>query len=155
MNNKILIHCLHLVGFFFYELKIEVIFPTHFSGFCCCILPPAPLKKKWWGESPETCWASYKYGIIKFWYIVCILLDFSLWIENCSNFPFTFQRILLLYIAPRPPQKKSGEGKVWHCLSDVNVMVDVSIVGCSTGLLPQLNELQYNWHYLYGYFLFV
>jgi hypothetical protein len=20
--------------------------------------------------SPETCWASYKYGIIKFWYIV-------------------------------------------------------------------------------------
>jgi hypothetical protein len=22
------------------------------------------------GVSPETCWASYKYGIIKFWYIV-------------------------------------------------------------------------------------
>jgi hypothetical protein len=29
------------------------------------------------GVSPETCWASYKYGIIKFWYIVascCIFL---------------------------------------------------------------------------------
>jgi hypothetical protein len=22
------------------------------------------------GESPEICWTSYKYGIIKFWYIV-------------------------------------------------------------------------------------
>jgi hypothetical protein len=22
------------------------------------------------GVSPETCWASYKYGIIKFWYMV-------------------------------------------------------------------------------------
>jgi len=22
------------------------------------------------GVAPETCWASYKYGIIKFWYIV-------------------------------------------------------------------------------------
>jgi len=38
------------------------------------------------GVSPETCWASYKCGIIKFWYIVascwilircCILLDFD------------------------------------------------------------------------------
>jgi hypothetical protein len=27
------------------------------------------------GVSPETCWASYKYGIIKFWYIVA-----SFWI---------------------------------------------------------------------------
>jgi hypothetical protein len=32
------------------------------------------------GVSPETCWASYKYGIIKIWIHCCILLDFSLWI---------------------------------------------------------------------------
>jgi hypothetical protein len=33
------------------------------------------------GVSPETCWASYKYGIIKFWYIVA-----SCWIfhVNCT-----------------------------------------------------------------------
>jgi hypothetical protein len=32
------------------------------------------------GVSPETCWASYKYGIIKIFIHFCILLDFSLWI---------------------------------------------------------------------------
>jgi hypothetical protein len=30
------------------------------------------------GVSPETCWASYKYGIIKILIHCCILLDFSL-----------------------------------------------------------------------------
>jgi hypothetical protein len=29
----------------------------------------AVLGSWWWAVSPETCWASYKYGIIKFWYI--------------------------------------------------------------------------------------
>jgi hypothetical protein len=29
--------------------------------------------------SPEICWASYKYGIIKFWYIVASCWIFSLW----------------------------------------------------------------------------
>jgi len=32
------------------------------------------------GMSPETCWASYKYGIIIFWYIVA-----SCWIFFCMN----------------------------------------------------------------------
>jgi hypothetical protein len=32
------------------------------------------------GVSPETCWVTYKYGIITFWYIR-ILLDISLWIS--------------------------------------------------------------------------
>jgi hypothetical protein len=32
------------------------------------------------GVSPETCWASYKYGIIKSLIHCCILFDFSLWI---------------------------------------------------------------------------
>jgi hypothetical protein len=32
------------------------------------------------GTSPETCWASYKYRIIKILIHCCILLDFSLWI---------------------------------------------------------------------------
>jgi len=30
------------------------------------------------GVSPETCWALYKYGIIKIFLLCCILLDFSL-----------------------------------------------------------------------------
>jgi hypothetical protein len=30
------------------------------------------------GVLPETCWASYKYGIIKMWMHCCILLDFFL-----------------------------------------------------------------------------
>jgi hypothetical protein len=31
--------------------------------------------------SPETCWASYKYGIIKYWYIVapCWIFLYELW----------------------------------------------------------------------------
>jgi hypothetical protein len=31
------------------------------------------------GVSPETCWSSYKYGIIKILIHSCILLDFSSW----------------------------------------------------------------------------
>jgi hypothetical protein len=34
------------------------------------------------GVSPETCWASYKYEIIKILIHCCILLDFSLWINR-------------------------------------------------------------------------
>ena len=34
------------------------------------------------GVSPEKCWVSYKYGIIKFLIHCCILLDFSLWIKR-------------------------------------------------------------------------
>jgi len=38
------------------------------------------------GVSPETCWASYKYGIIKILIHCCILLDFSLWIVlRCTD----------------------------------------------------------------------
>jgi hypothetical protein len=38
------------------------------------------------GVSPETCWASYKYGIVKFWYSVA-----SCWIflHELFLFPFT------------------------------------------------------------------
>ena len=51
------------------------------------------------GASPETCWASYKYGIITFWYIVA-----SCWIffTNCTmmhgsmNIKFITPRIFTL-----------------------------------------------------------
>ena len=35
------------------------------------------------GVSPETCWASYKYGIIKFWYIVafCWIFIYELYYD--------------------------------------------------------------------------
>jgi hypothetical protein len=45
------------------------------------------------GVSPETCWASYKYGIIRFWYIVA-----SWWIflyESHSKFVYQFNKKLL------------------------------------------------------------
>ena len=34
------------------------------------------------GVSPETCWASYKYGVIKFWYIVasCWIFLYECWV---------------------------------------------------------------------------
>ena len=48
------------------------------------------------GVSPETCWASYKYGIIKFWYVVP-----SCWI-------FLYELTLILYshkLRPLLPNK--------------------------------------------------
>jgi len=45
------------------------------------------------GVSPETCWASYKYGIIKVLIYCCILLDFSLRIVNFSG-DLNFARIV-------------------------------------------------------------
>jgi len=48
------------------------------------------------GVSPETCWASYKYGITKFWHIVASCWIFSLWTvlwctdpRTSSSFAFT------------------------------------------------------------------
>ena len=41
------------------------------------------------GVSSETCWASYKCGIIKFWYTVASCLDFSLWIVLWCTDPRT------------------------------------------------------------------
>jgi len=40
------------------------------------------------GVSPETCWASYKYGIIKFWYIVasCWIFLYELTATLFHNF---------------------------------------------------------------------
>jgi hypothetical protein len=61
--------------------------------------------------SPETCWASYKYGIIKFWYIVA-----SCWIffKNCTV------------------RHGSTNVKKWTCLSKAER--NVTIVRVSTGL---------------------
>jgi len=41
------------------------------------------------GVSPVTCWASYKFGIIKILIQCCILLDFSLWIVPWCTDPWT------------------------------------------------------------------
>jgi len=43
------------------------------------------------GVSPETCWASYNYGILKFWYIVASCWIFSLWIILWSTDPRTWR----------------------------------------------------------------
>jgi hypothetical protein len=39
------------------------------------------------GVSPETCWASYKYGIIKFWYIVvsCWIFLYELYYDSRNH----------------------------------------------------------------------
>jgi len=44
------------------------------------------------GVSPETCWALYKYGVIKFWYIVA-----SCWIFLYELHSFHFQHICFQY----------------------------------------------------------
>jgi len=41
------------------------------------------------GVSPEACWASYKYGIIKILIHCCILLDSSLRMHGSTNVKFT------------------------------------------------------------------
>jgi len=41
------------------------------------------------GVSPETCWVSYKYGTIKFWYIVACCWISSLWIVLWCTDPRT------------------------------------------------------------------
>jgi len=47
------------------------------------------------GVSPETCWPSYKYGIIKFWYIVASCCIFLHELYNCLQFfPRLVPRIL-------------------------------------------------------------
>jgi hypothetical protein len=43
------------------------------------------------GVSPETCWASYKYGIIQILIHCCILLDFSLRIVLASCWIFLYK----------------------------------------------------------------
>jgi len=48
------------------------------------------------GVSPETCWASYKYGNNKIFIHCCILLDFSLRIKKYLNAVF-WPRVLYLY----------------------------------------------------------
>jgi hypothetical protein len=64
------------------------------------------------GVSPETCWASYKYGIIKFWYIVA----------SCWIFYYKFYYDARIH-----------EHKIWHggdlCFSfDVSVGTAASIL---------------------------
>jgi hypothetical protein len=53
------------------------------------------------GVSPETCWALYKYKIIKFWYIVASYWIF-LWVNIfvVSHTQFEVPKILLSYILP-------------------------------------------------------
>jgi len=76
------------------------------------------------GVSPETCWASYKYGIIEILTYCCILLDFSLWIlfmtwnfesvlwENYCPMSAAFPRVLPLgYAERRSACWRSVQGK--------------------------------------------
>jgi len=60
------------------------------------------------GVSPETCWASYKYGIIKILIHCCILLDFSLWIfaKLCRHMPISI-KIGHKHFTPRPTYTKN------------------------------------------------
>jgi len=50
------------------------------------------------GVSPETCWASYKYEIIKFWYIVafCWIFLYELYYDGRIH-EYQVQKFLLVY----------------------------------------------------------
>jgi len=50
------------------------------------------------GVSPETCWASYKYAIIKILIHCCILLYFSLWIVLWCTDPRTSTRSFVSFL---------------------------------------------------------
>ena len=65
--------------------------------------------------SPETCWVSYKYGIIKLLIHCCILLDFSLWIVLwCTDPRISSSELWVVQIMHRcvfclQPEDGSGE----------------------------------------------
>ena len=54
------------------------------------------------GVSPETCWASYKYGIIKFWYIVafCWIFLYELYYDARIHEHQVFHVVSFLQFSP-------------------------------------------------------
>jgi hypothetical protein len=73
-----------------------------------CIKKPedagAVLGSWWWAVSPETCWASCKYGIIKFWYIVafCWIFLYELFFGSTEDFPCRCRSVTALYTSIHP-----------------------------------------------------
>ena len=65
------------------------------------------------GVSPETCWASYKCGIIKFWYIVA----------SCWIFLYEFYAI-------HPPAWHC-EFMGWHINMNMNIAISILLQLCS------------------------
>jgi len=62
------------------------------------------------GVSPETCWASYKYGIIKFDTLLHLVGFFSLWIFYCFRSFVTFSKVYRMLTLCR----QKGEINVAH-----------------------------------------
>jgi len=61
------------------------------------------------GVSPETCWASYKYGIIKFWYIFACLTLVDLQLDAQNSYLFTYNTFIkILYMFRALPCSSSG-----------------------------------------------
>ena len=68
------------------------------------------------GVSPETCWASYKYGKIKFWYSVAtcwiFFMNYELWMKS-------LRQICIGLVCPiQAPLKKSLESE-WFLLRNM------------------------------------
>jgi len=61
-----------------YQLHIQTTFHLWKTRSCQCSFRLLIMA----GVSPETCWASYKYGTIKILIHCCTLLDFSLWMKS-------------------------------------------------------------------------
>jgi len=74
------------------------------------------------GVSPETCWASYKYGIIKFWYIVASCwtflyeLYYDAWIHECQII-FNFSCTITLSLQRFRKCSINGQKFPWYFLS--------------------------------------
>ena len=73
------------------------------------------------GVSPETCWASYKYGIIKFWYIVASCWIFSLWIvlwcmdTLTSSWKQSFVYTMVIWQTTNGTQDTKGMESLTYC----------------------------------------
>jgi hypothetical protein len=67
------------------------------------------------GVSPETCWASYKHGIIKFWYIVecCLIFLYELYYDaRIHEHQITWKEVVAVYIKTPSMQCLRGPSKI-------------------------------------------
>jgi len=105
-----------------HQLHVQTNFHVYKTRGCQCIFRLLMMG----GVSPETRWSSYKYGIIKFWYIVA-----SCWIFLCElhrNFAICPSN----YTTSRPRRQYPSESQLWQphtiCLSTDSLSYDSFII---------------------------
>jgi len=94
------------------------------------------------GVSPETCWATYKYGIIKFWYIVA-----SCWIFLYELYMHIFTLYLYVFLWRTLVLAKSANLIYFLCHKQTPVVLKTvgsfsNIRYCSTNLIEHTRSWQ-------------